>query len=158
MATEVRSFDITIPAGTPVATPVTVDVSFPSMVTEVVEWHVPKGPSGLMGWRLTSGGGQVIPKNLNSWIVADGQGGNWTLEDLHTSGAWQVTGYNTGSFPHIVRIRFHTSPVEPKQPPAGALAWLLAGKYTAQLVELGNMANAAATVDVPRSVLWPPRR
>lgn len=158
MATEVRSFDITIPAGTAIAAPVTIDVSFPAMVTESVEWSVPKGPSGLMGWRLTSGGGQVIPKNLGSWIVADGQAGNWQLEDLHTSGAWQVTGYNTGSFPHVVRVRFHTSPVEAKEPPATALAWLLAGKYTAQLVGLGNMANAPATVTVPRSALWPPRR
>jgi hypothetical protein len=157
VAREIRGYDVTIPAGTTPAAPVTIDVSYEASITEAVEWSVPKGPAGLMGFRLTSGGAQVIPHNLGSWIIANGQNAHWPLEELHTSGSWQVTGYNTGSFPHIVRVRFHVSPIGKSADSGEPFGWLLAGKLTRSMVELGTLSNAPDTVRVPSSLLWPPR-
>ena len=111
VATEVHTSLVTIPAGTPQNAPVLIDVSFSAMITEAVDWRVPRGPSGLMGWRLTSGGAQVLPKNLGQWVITDNEGGHWVLEDLHDSGKWEVQGYNTGTHNHSVHVRFHVSPI-----------------------------------------------
>lgn len=110
MATELFQKTATIPAGTPIAAPIVIDISIPAMVTERVEWHVPKGAAGLMGWRLTSGGAQVLPKNLGAWVVTAGESGQWQIEGLHDSGKWEVTAYNTGAFSHTVYVRLHASP------------------------------------------------
>lgn len=113
MATEIYANAATIPAGTPAGAPVTIDVSIPQMRTEVIEWHLPKGAAGLVGWRLTSGGAAVLPKNLGAWIITQGEKGIWTVEGLHDSGKWEITGYNLGAFPHTVYVRFHASPIAP---------------------------------------------
>lgn len=157
MATEVFSHDVSIPAGTTQAAPAVIDVSFNPMITDSIEWSVPKGPSGLMGFRLTSGGAQVIPKNLGAWVVADGQSGTWQLEDMHDSGAWQVTAYNTGAFPHTIRVRFHVRPIGQRATSNLPFAWLQGGKLTAAMVEIGTLASAPESVRVPSSALWPPR-
>lgn len=157
MATELRAFTVQIPAGTPQAAPVTIDVSFPPMVTESIEWHQPKGAKGLMGWRLTSGGALVIPKNQGQFIITDGQRGSWNLASLHDSGKWEVSGYNTGSFPHAINVRFHVSPIGGTAGQQQPFVWLLAGKITRSMVELGTLANAPEVVKVPSSMLWPPR-
>lgn len=116
MATEIYANSATIPAGTPIASPVTIDVSIPQMITELVEWHLPKGSAGLVGWRLTSGGAAVLPKNFGAWIITQAEKGSWPVEGLHDSGKWEITGYNLGTFPHTVYVRFHASPIGSKAP------------------------------------------
>ncbi len=95
-----------VPAGTPPAAPVTVDVSFPERVVTAVSWRVPPGPSGLMGWALTSAGAPVIPIQQQTYIVTDNQTSTWPLEDFLDSGNWQVTAYNTGLYDHTVYLTF----------------------------------------------------
>ena len=120
MAREIRTFAVTIPAGTTRAAPFTADTSFPDRVVTRVTWRVPPGPAGVMGWRLTMGGVQVMPLPAGAWIVTDGAGGEWVLDGQPDSGAWQVTGYNTGQFPHTVYLDFHVDLVQlaPAGPPA----------------------------------------
>lgn len=158
MATEIRAYTVTIPAGTLPTAPAQLDVSFPAMITDAIEWHQPRGAQGLVGWRITSGGAQVLPKNQGAFIITDGQQGTWALEDLHTSGKWEVTGYNTGTFPHSVNVRFHVRPITgaPVQP--SPLAWLLTGRRTTALMQVGILAAAPEAVTVPRAALWPPVR
>lgn len=156
MATELRAFTVTIPAGTPITAPVTIDVSFTPMVTERIEWRQPRGANGLMGWRITSGGAQVIPKNLGAFIVTDGEQATWQLDSLHDSGKWEVTGYNTGANPHILNVRFHVRPIPEGLAGPYPLSWLSASPPGRILAEIGAMAEAPAAVEVPRSVLWPP--
>lgn len=105
-AAEVRSFAATIPAGTPLSAPVTIDVSFPPRIVQAVTWQVPPGPSGLMGWRLTmSGGNPVIPTG-GGWVIADDRTGSWQVTGQPDSGAWEVTGYNTDIYDHTVYLEF----------------------------------------------------
>ncbi len=105
-AREARVFQVTIPAGTPLAAPVTIGVPFPPMTVQAVRWRVPPGPSGLMGWQLTMAGGQVLPANAGAWIIADNEGDTWELYGLPDSGAWRVTGYNTDIYDHVVNLVF----------------------------------------------------
>lgn len=126
MAVEVRNFTATIPAGTPIGAPVTVDISFPPRVVASIDWRVPGGPVGLMGWRLSMGKVQVIPTAGDQWIVADGESGTIYPPAGLQSGAWQVTGYNTGTHAHNVYLVFHLelptpAPAEVQLVPAWAL-------------------------------------
>lgn len=156
MATELRAYSPSIPAGTLQAAPAVIDLSFAPMVTDRIEWHQPRGASGLVGWQLTSGGAQVIPKNQGAYIVSDGQSGSWELAELHSSGKWELTGYNLGAFAHSVNIRFHVRPIPEAGLAGGPLAWLSASRPGRMLAEVGTLANAPAPVAVPASALWPP--
>jgi len=106
VAQEIRAAQATIPAGTPLAAPVTVSVAFPDRIVRAVRWRVPPGPGGLMGWQLTSDGVPVIPVVPGTWIIADNESDDWPLNGYPTAGNWQVTGYNTGVYPHTVYLTF----------------------------------------------------
>lgn len=106
MADEAWEFAVTIPAGTPKATPLVTPTVFPQRRVDEIRWLVPPGPSGLAGWRITMGGVQVIPANPGAWIVRDGHYAGHQLDRLPTSGGWDVTGYNTGKYPHTLYVTF----------------------------------------------------
>lgn len=132
MAQEIREFAVTIPAGTPISAPVTVDISFPERIVEAIVWKVPSGPSGLMGWQLTSAGAPVIPIQQGTYIVTDNQFATWDLEGYLDSGNWQVTGYNLGIYPHTVYLTFLlalvgssvSGPVGPSGDGGGTVGWV----------------------------------
>ena len=126
MAQEIREYAVLVPAGTPQGAPLVTDVSFPERVVVSVAWRVPPGPSGLMGWALTSAGAPVIPIQPDSWMVTDNQAGSWDLEGYLDSGNWQVAAYNTGVYPHTVYLTFFlnlpgaAAPPPPPPPGSGA--------------------------------------
>lgn len=107
MATEVRQYTATFPAGTAVAAPVTVSIAFPPRLVRSVDWRIPPGAQGVMGWKLGMGGVQVLPTSSDPWVVDDGTSGTFMLDGYPDSGSWQVIGYNTGAFPHSVFITLH---------------------------------------------------
>ena len=111
VATETRSFQVTIPAGTQQAAPLVTDVSFPSREVERITVKVPPGPSGLMGFALTMNGQRVIPINSGAWIITDDHTYDWAMTDLPNTGQWQVTGYNTDIYDHTLYIDFLVSPL-----------------------------------------------
>lgn len=105
MASEIRDYVFTIPAGTLDTAPATLDVSFPARVVDTLEVMVPPGPNGNMGFALQNSGVQIIPVN-DSWIIANGTTLVWPLNGYITSGSWQLSGYNTGAFDHTIYVRF----------------------------------------------------
>lgn len=111
MATSVTALTATVPAGTPKAAPVTVALSLGPFFTDMIRWRVPPGPRGNLGWYLAMGGVQVLPQNAGGWIVADDEYDEWAIENLPDSGAWQLVGYNTGTYDHTVYLDFHTTSV-----------------------------------------------
>lgn len=106
MAQEIREFAVLVPAGTALAAPLTTNISFPERIVRYVSWRVPPGPSGRMGWALTSAGTPVIPIQPKTYIVTDNQADTWELDGYLDSGNWQVTAYNTGIYPHTVYLTF----------------------------------------------------
>jgi hypothetical protein len=107
MADEVRYFVVTVPANTPKTAPQVYDISFDPRNVESVEWKVPPGPSGLLGWYLSMGRAQVAPLPIGSYVIADNQSGVFTASKWPDSGAWTLTAYNTGAYPHSVYLTFH---------------------------------------------------
>lgn len=123
MAQEIREFAVLVPAGTAVTSPLVTNISFPAREVTAVSWRVPPGPSGLMGWALTSAGTPVIPIQQGAYVVTDNQSDTWDLEGYLDSGNWQVTAYNTGLYGHTVYLTFLLdlpgTVALPVQPPAG---------------------------------------
>lgn len=130
MASEIRSFQVTIPAGTPVASPFVQAIVFPPRTVTQIDWKVPPGPSGLMGWALTIAGQPVIPNNPGAYIVADNVARSWPLSGFPDQGQWQLTGYNTDIYPHTVYLDFL---LEQNASPSGAPAQIAAADLSAQL-------------------------
>ena len=106
MAQEIREFAVTVPAGTAQNAPLTVSIAFPDRVVESITGKVPPGPSGVMGWQLTSAGAPVIPIQQKTYVVTDNQTATWPLEGYLDSGNWAVTAYNTGVYPHTIYFTF----------------------------------------------------
>lgn len=121
MSNYVLSFSVTIPAGTPIATPYIQALPMDSWEVESVDLMVPPGPWGNMGFALYRSGTQAIPWNGTTWIVWDDREENWVLDDLPTSQGWQVVGYNLGVYPHAVTIRFHVNVIPSASPPLPVL-------------------------------------
>lgn len=123
MAVEVRTFDVTIPAGTLPSAPAVTQMRFPVRVVDEVEVLVPPGPRGEVGFRIGSSGTQLIPFQPGNWLVTDNETLHIPLEDQHDSGSWEFTGYNTGLFAHTIEVRFLVSlPGQQKAGPAAAIA------------------------------------
>lgn len=106
MAYQVAPFAIPIPAGTAKATPVRVATNVGNLVVVGIEMTVPRGFNGAVGWRFTSGGNPVIPSDPTAWIVASDQALNWPISEQLSSGAWEVTAYNTGAYAHTLLVRY----------------------------------------------------
>lgn len=106
MAREVYSYQVTIPAGTSPAVPFTGNTPTPTRTLTELEIVVPPGPAGLMGFAITMGGVNVLPVTPGTWVITDDERITWSLEGQPNSGAWQLTGYNTGVFDHTVYLRF----------------------------------------------------
>lgn len=106
MARDIRTFTATIPAGTAQATPVTVALAMPPRIVRHIDIRVPPGPSGLMGFALAAAGVPILPSNAGGWIITDDEAISWDVAGQITSGAWQLIGYNTGTQPHSIYLRF----------------------------------------------------
>lgn len=105
-AVEIRSFAVTIPANTAIASPLTTLVSFPPRVVTEIHWRVPGGPAGNLGWKLTMSGGQnLLPVN-GTFIVTDDRADVWPVINQPDGGQWEVTGYNTDIYDHTVYLDF----------------------------------------------------
>lgn len=107
MAVDIRHFTATIAAGTPVSAPAVINVAMPPRVVRQIDWRVPPGPMGTLGWQIAMGGVIVFPVGSDQFVVADNQSGEWPITNAADSGAWQVIGYNTGANPHAVYLVFH---------------------------------------------------
>ena len=135
MATSVQAFQATITAGVAKAAPMTVSLAVMAGTIDLIRWRVPPGPRGNLGWYLSMGGVQVIPENDGNFIVADNEDDNIAVSGLPDSGAWQVTGYNTGTNNHTVYLYFHVTP-------------------TAVALQAGNVDAGFPVSDADLSTLW----
>lgn len=119
MSTSVFRETATITAGTAKASPLVVNIPVVSGIVDAIRWRVPPGPRGLFGWQLAMGGVTIIPENAGAYIVADDEYDEIQVSGLPDSGAWQVIGYNTGTFDHTVYLDFHITPIAAAQPQGG---------------------------------------
>lgn len=119
MATSVISLSATVPAGTTAAAPVTVSLPVGANQIDMIRWRVPPGPRGHLGWFLAMGGVQVLPSVAGEYLIADDEEASWSITGLPDSGAWQLIGYNTGTYDHTVYLQFHVTPLQLVNTPQG---------------------------------------
>ncbi len=118
----VQSFVPSIPAGTAIASPVTVPMNIPSRIVNKIRVRIPPGPSGQMGFQIGSSGQQIIPENTGAFLVADDEIFEWDVTDFPQGGSYQLIGYNLGIYAHSVYVTFVLAPLDqPSNPPATAL-------------------------------------
>lgn len=120
MADRIETFDVTVPAGTAIATPATTQLSFDLGIVEKLEITVPPGPSGLVGFRIRHSSQTVIPNNAANWIIADDEKISWTLNDYPVGNKWSISAYNTDVYAHTLYLRFHVN--ETQRATRGAVA------------------------------------
>jgi hypothetical protein len=106
MADEIRQYTLDIPAGTPVATPVSLDTLMPPRTIEAIEIVIPPGVNGVCGFQIRNSNLPVIPYGSDAWIIANAEVINWPLTSQINSGSWQMAGYNTGTNDHKIFFRF----------------------------------------------------
>lgn len=118
MFTVVRHVDVTIPAGTPKASPQVTSFQFGTMVVERVDWLFPHGCNGLVGIQVGAKSVPIIPYDRTQFITRSGDSSGIDLADMHDTGDWSVIGYNTGAFSHTVHLTFrmhaHEPPIDDK--------------------------------------------
>ena len=118
-ANEFRTFDITIPHGTTIAAPQVTTLAMPPRTVESVRIRFPAGPNGLVGCALAVSGQNVAPYGQGNWLIGNDEVIPWEFIDQPNSGAWQLIGYNTGTYDHTIYLVFTLSVIPP--PAAAAL-------------------------------------
>ena len=106
MARQIYAFSVVVPTGATKASPNVQALTLPSMPVAWVRVRVPPGPSGQLGFVLAVGGQQIIPYQVGTWIVADNEVFNETLDGFPDSGGWSIMAYNTGAYAHTLQVTF----------------------------------------------------
>lgn len=106
MAQRIETFDVTIAAGTAIATPQTTVLNFNQGVVQQLEIIVPPGPSGLVGFRIRHSGQTIIPQSGVGWIISNDEQIKWPLENYPVGNKWSIQAYNTDVFQHTLYLRF----------------------------------------------------
>lgn len=113
MADRTELFPITVPAHTPQATPLVTSLSFHEGDVAVLEFIIPPGPSGLLGWQVLYSGQVIIPRGGAGFFVMDDTHESWQLEKYPTGGGWQIAAYNTDVYPHLLQFILHVNELQP---------------------------------------------
>lgn len=132
MAREVRHSAVTVPAGTTKAAPLVADVSFPVRVLRRIDYRLPSGCAGLVGFFIAMSKTQVFPLPAGTYIVGDTVSGGWDVADQPDSGAWQVIAYNLGTFQHTIHLDFHVDLTGGRDDLAADIDPLALSSYSAQ--------------------------
>jgi hypothetical protein len=156
---------VTIPAQTPILTPV--NQPFPLEDAELVYVHinVPPGPSSLMGFRILQAGQQIIPWGNNSFFVTDDEKIEVAVGGQITATGLIVQGYNTDVFDHTIYLRalIRDLPLPSAIDTSGASSALaLPGSESSDQTDNGidtltsNSANITGDVTSPDQLELPP--
>lgn len=106
---------VSIPAGTPVATPVSIAWPMEDNYLKYVDINVPPGPSGLMGFRILWAGQQIIPWGNDSFLVTDNEKIHVDVDSYITVTGLVIQGYNTDIFAHTIYLRGLIQTLTPQQ-------------------------------------------
>lgn len=100
---------LTVPAGTPIAAPVTAPVVLDDLNLDSVEIIIPDGHVQLTGIAITSGGFPVIPFNIGTWISGNNDRLTFDYDAEITANGLTVAGYNLDIYPHTFYLRWQLS-------------------------------------------------
>lgn len=139
MADRVEWFDVTIPAGTPLAAPVTIPLVFPDGIVIEIDAKILDGPCGSVGFRINAGGSQYVPRTLGAYIRPNDDYFTWPMANAINSGSWGITAYNLDSWDHNIQVAFQVNETP--------------GPGSSQASALGTSADTALTAAAASSGL-----
>lgn len=106
-ANHVEVFEVTVPAGTPIASPTTADLDLPLADVLGVDIVIPDGHAGLTGIQLLLSGGPALPSVAGTYFRGNDETIAMTLTDQLDAGSWSAAVYNLDSFDHTFDVRFY---------------------------------------------------
>lgn len=112
-ANQVETFTVTVPAGTPKATPVSVATAIPQGAVIGLDLIIPDGHAGLTGIQLYVAGGLALPTTIGQWISGNNDVIKIPLAGLPETGAWSAKAYNLGKYAHSFLLRFYIDNLAP---------------------------------------------
>lgn len=156
MASRVEQFEITTPAGTLQAAPITTALVFLEGTVQRMELTIPGGHAGLTGIALFHSSIQVIPFQAGTFIRGDDQDMKWDLARYPTGAKWSVRTFNTDVFAHTHHLRLliediPTAPLapaveaQPIQPEATEEELAAEEELPTELPDLAELADLAET-------------
>lgn len=116
MATRYETPQLTVPAGTPIATPVSLLLYQNRAAIDALWVMVPPGPSGLVGFSFWHSSRQVIPKVDGTWIIGDNETIPIQLANLSPWDDWHIKAYNLDVYPHTLYVRLALDDTAPESP------------------------------------------
>ena len=96
--------EFTIPAGTPVASPVSLAFPLEDNFLKAMYIRIPPGPSGYMGFKILWASQQIVPWGNNSWLITNDEKVTWESETAVTVSGLVLEGYNTGQYNHTIYV------------------------------------------------------
>lgn len=105
MATRIETPQLTVPAGTPIAAPVSAQLYANRADIQELEVMVPPGASGLVGFSFWHSSRQVIPAIDGTWIITDDETIRWPLHGYSVQPNWTIKAYNLDVYPHTLYVR-----------------------------------------------------
>ena len=112
MADRIEWFEFTIPANTPQSAPVSFPMKFNFGTVVEIDVKVPPGPAGNMGFFISAGGSQFIPRTFGSFIFPDSDYLTWPVANAINSGSWGLTAFNTDVWAHTIQVAFQINEVQ----------------------------------------------
>lgn len=107
MAAPPRVYEITftVPAGTPIANPLSQSWVTEDNTIADIELYVPPGHNGLTGFRVMKGDVQLLPFTKGTFITANDYRRVFDIGAYIPTGDLKLQGYNTGVNPHSFFVR-----------------------------------------------------
>lgn len=113
--------DLIVPAGTPIAAPVSLVIPMPDGWISLARLTIPLGHNGLTGWSLVLARTVIIPYWGSPWLVANDQHFDFPVDRWCNDGQLVVKGYNLGNFPHTFHLLLDWDPVGPDIPVSSSI-------------------------------------
>lgn len=138
---------LTVPAATPIAAPVSQKVPLDDINLDKVTVVIPSGHALLTGVAIFWSGVQIAPYITGTWLSGDDETIDFAYDDEITASGLQVVAYNTDAFPHSFLFRWFLSTIQAQTPvtidsPQAATAPLPADVAT--IVNLTGTTDASA--------------
>lgn len=149
MADRLEWFDVTIPAGTPIAAPVVIPMVFLQGYVIQIDVKVLDGPCGSVGFHINAGGSQYVPRTPGSFIRPNDDYFSWPLVNAINSGSWGLTGYNLDSWDHNIQVGFQVNDL------GGAGSAQQAGTGTSSATLLSAATSSSQSTVPPADPLSP---
>lgn len=105
MAGRVYEADLTVPAGTAAAAPISAVWALDQGTLIKVRIVVPSGHNGLTGIRVLWAGTPIIPYAGAAYIVANNEQMEWEINQEVNIGSVSIQAYNTDIYPHSFYLR-----------------------------------------------------